>query len=333
MKTILTPFSIKDMTLKNRVVMAPMCMYSARQDGLATDFHHTHYTTRAVGNVGLLLVEATAVSPEGRISDQDLGIWNDEQRDRLKPIVAAVQSYGSKIGLQLAHAGRKSASQTVPHYSVTGQTFSPDYITPKKMSPDDYQRIARDFQAGARRALEAGFDLIEIHAAHGYLLSESLSPLPRPDMELAQRVELLNQVIVAVQTVWPEEKPLQVRLSASDWHDEGLSRSDLVQLVRHLKSLGVDSINVSSGGVTPLKPPTFPGYQIPLAEFIKQSCDIATIGGGLIETIDMATEIIQNGRTDLIYLGRELLRNPYFVHQLGRRYEIADAVPTAYRRA
>lgn len=333
MKKILTPFTIKDMTLKNRVVMAPMCMYSAEEDGLATAFHRTHYTTRAVGNVGLILVEATAVAPEGRISDQDLGIWNDQQRDELKSIVSSVQSYGSKIGIQLAHAGRKSESKVLPHYSVSGQNFSDDYIMPEKLLPSDYGRIAQEFQDGARRALEAGFDLIELHAAHGYLLSESISPLPRPKMELPERMELLDEVVRAVLKVWPEEKPLQVRISASDWHDDGLSQNDLIQLSRHLKNLGVDSIHVSSGGVTPVKPPVFPGYQIPLAEIVKQSCDLPTIGGGLIETIDLATEIIENERVDLIFLGRELLRNPYFVHALGRHLGEQEVIPPQYRRA
>lgn len=333
MKTILSPFHLKDMTLKNRIVMAPMCMYSAEADGLATPWHYTHYTTRAVGGVGLIIVEATAVSPEGRITDQDLGIWNDDQRDQLRQIVLAVQALGSKIGLQLQHAGRKSESSVLPHYSVSDQAFSDDYLAPKKLREADFPMIAQAFQAAAKRALEAGFDLIEVHAAHGYLLSEAISPLTRPDMALTDRLELIDQVIKAIKTVWPETKPLQVRLSATDYVPEGLSRSDLLAVVDHLASLGVDSINVSSGGVVPIAPTAFPGYQVPYSALIKENFDIATIAGGLITSIDMATEILENGRADLVYLGRELLRNPYFVHQLGRRYDQAEFVPRQYRRA
>lgn len=333
MKTILSPFSLKDMTISNRIVMAPMCMYSAKADGLATPWHYTHYTTRAVGGVGLIIVEATAISPEGRISDQDLGIWNDAQRDNLSEIVAGVHAFGSKIGIQLQHAGRKSESQITPHFSVSDKAFSEDYIVPQKLTKEDYPMIARGFQDGARRALEAGFDLIELHAAHGYLLSESISPLTRPELPLSERIELLDQVIQAVKQVWPETKPLQIRLSATDYVPEGLSQADLLELVQHLADLGVDSINVSSGGVVPTVPKVYPGYQVPYSALIKEHIDIATIAGGLITTIDMATEILENGRADLVYLGRELLRNPYFVHQLGRRFDQELFVPKQYRRA
>lgn len=332
MKTILSPITIKDMTIKNRIVMPPMCMYSAQADGLATSFHDIHYTTRAVGEVGLIMVEATAVTPEGRITDADLGLWNDEQRDRLKPIVSSVQSYGSKIGIQLQHSGRKSTSAVLPHVSVTNLPFSDEYVAPVALDDEGYHRIAIAFRDGARRALEAGFDLIEIHAAHGYLLSESISPLTRPELDLSQRISLLNQVIVAVKEVWPETKPLQVRLSATDWQEDGLNRHDYLQLVRHLKDLGVDIINVSTGGVTPTPPIAFPGYQVPYSQLIKQSMDMVTIAGGLVSTIDLALDIIENGRADMVYMGRELLRNPYFVHQLARRLGNEDFVPKQYRR-
>ena len=333
MKKILTPFVIKDMELKNRIVMPPMCMYSAKEDGLANPWHYSHYTTRAVGNVGLIIVEATAVSPEGRITDNDLGIWNDDQRDRLAAIVQAVQQLGSKIGIQLQHAGRKSQSAVLPHYSVSDQAFNREYIAPQKLKQEDYPMIADAFQQAAKRALEAGFDLIEIHGAHGYLLSEAISPLTRPELVLSERLKLLDQVIQAVKQVWPEQKPLQVRISASDWRDDGLSQTDLIQLAKHLQDLGVDSINVSSGGVSETAPRAFPGYQVPFSEIIKQHIDMATIAGGLINSIDMATEIIENRRADMVFLGRELLRNPYFVHQLARRFDVDDMVPTQYRRA
>ena len=332
MKTIFQPFTIKELTIPNRIVMAPMCMYSAKEDGLATMWHHIHYTTRAVGSVGLIIIEATAVREEGRISDRDLGLWNDAQRDQLKTIVDSVHAQGAKIGIQLAHAGRKSGSAVLPHYGISGDAFSDDYIQPDKLQEDDYPMIVEAFQASARRAYEAGFDLIELHAAHGYLLSEAISPLPRPNLDLSERITLLNQVIVAVRQVWPHEKPLQMRLSATDYVPEGLSEEELLQLVQHLKNLDVDIINVSSGGVINVPIKAFPGYQVRFSDLIRNECSIPTIAGGLITSGDMITEILDNQRADLVYLGRELLRHPYFVHELARRFNEPSFIPKAYER-
>ena len=334
MSKAFTSFTIKDMTLKNRIVMPPMCMYSAEADAKATDWHHAHYVARALGDVGLIITEATAISPEGRISDNDLGLWNDEQMESLKPIVSAVQALGSKIGVQLAHAGRKSRSEVVPHWGASDIPLNEDYLAPQKLEPKDYDSMVQLWQDAARRALKAGFDLIEIHGGHGYLLSEFLSPHTHPEDDADTRFELVGRVVSAIRQVWPHEKPLQIRLSATDYLASGLSQEDLLDFVGRLKALGVDSINVSSGGVALTEIPIFPGYQVPWSEVIRRRYDIVTIAGGLIGDYNMVTEILENDRADLVYLGRELLRNPNFVHQYAKMRHLRDeVVPEQYHRA
>ncbi len=335
---LLSKYTLKNMTLKNRVVMAPMCMFCAEDNGLVTDWHIDHYATRAAGQVGLIIVEATSVLPEGRISDNDLGIWSDDHISGLKKIVDRVHSYGTKVGIQLAHAGRKSTSKSCPHVSVTEEPFSDEYEKPNKLDSDQIEKVALAFRNGARRALEAGFDFIEIHAAHGYLLSIFLSPISNTRNDewggsKEARFEFPRLVIEKIREVWADEKPLGIRISASDHLDNGISKQDLDYIASEGKALGVDIFNVSSGGVVSAPINIYPGYQIGLAEMIRRENNVPVIAGGLIDSVDMATEIIESGRADLLYLGRALLRNPYWVMDAANKLGVEDVVQSQYLRA
>lgn len=327
---ILKPFTQKDCTLTNRIVCSPMCMYSAESDGKVTDWHFVHYGARAQGQVGLLMLEATAVEPRGRISTKDLGIWNDEQIEGLKRIVQFGHQQGVKMAIQLAHAGRK-AMVDEPIISASAIPFRESDPTPLEMTHTQINEVIQAFQAAGKRAKEAGFDIVEIHAAHGYLIHQFLSPLSNQRTDeyggsFENRTRFLKQVIHALQETWGKEKPLYVRISAVDYHPEGWQLADSIQLAKQMKEWGVDLIDVSSGGSIP-QPPTaiYPGYQVPFAEAIKQQAQIATGAVGLITKPEQAEEILGSQRADLIFIGRELLRDPYWVlratHQAGQEYQ------------
>lgn len=325
---LLEPITIKNRQLPNRIVMAPMCMYSAKEDGFITNWHKTHYLTRAMGGVGLIIMEATAVTPEGRISDGDLGIWSDDHTKSLKELVDEVHETETLIGIQLAHAGRKSESQVMPHLGPTEESYSDDYQKPKAMDDQDKTSIVSAFKEAARRADEAGFDAIEIHAAHGYLLHQFLSPiLYQHDFD--ERFSMLKRVVESIKEVWPSDKLLIVRLSATDYREDGIDPDMFIETVKRLKELEVDLINVSTGGLVSVRPPVFPGYQVSHAALLKEHVDIPTIAGGLITNADMANRILGEGSADLIYMGRELLRNPYFVNNLKEK----EDYPIQYQRA
>lgn len=333
MKTF-EPYKLKNLTLKNRIVMAPMCMYSAKEDGLATKFHDTHYTTRAVGGVGLIIVEACAVAPNGRISDNDLGLWNDNQRESLKEVVSNVKSYGSAIGVQLAHSGRKHVGSGVP-VGPSPIAFDEESRLPKELSIDDIKAIVKDFQSSALRAVEAGFDTIEIHSAHGYLLHEFLSPVSnvREDEyggSLVNRIRMLKEVILAIKEVIPEDMPLLLRVSATDYIKEGIDCDEMTKIINLVKE-DIDMVHVSSGGLLNVWLNVYPGYQVQYAEQIKNECKVKTMAVGKITNIGMIEELINNRRCDLVALGRELLRNPYFALNAGKaKHE--DILPKQYIR-
>lgn len=331
---LFSPYTIKNLTLKNRIVMSPMCMYSCmNEDGKVMDWHRIHYPTRAVGQVGLIIVEATAVSPEGRISYQDLGIWSDEHVDGLKKLVNLVHDQGAHIGIQLAHAGRKAeldedilAPSAIPFENMK---------TPKEATLEDIKRIIASFQEAARRAKEAGFDVIEIHAAHGYLINEFLSPLTNKRTDNyggseENRYRLLEEIIEAVKQEW--DSPLFVRISASDYVENGNTPETYVTYAKKMKEQGVDLIDCSSGAVVPAKINVYPGYQVSFAEKIRNEAHIATGAVGVITSGSQAEEILQNDRADLIFLGRELLRNPYWPHYAARELGYALQAPTQYER-
>lgn len=336
MKTkLFSPFTIKNTTFKNRIVMSPMCMYSCQnEDGMVESWHRTHYTSRAVGQVGLIIVEATAVTPQGRISPKDLGIWSDDHVEGLRVLTDLMKEHGAKTGIQLAHAGRKAVLEG-DIIAPSALAFDEKMKTPKEMSREDITETIEAFKQGAIRAKKAGFDVIEIHGAHGYLINEFLSPLTNKRKDeyggsAENRYRFLKDIIDAIMTVW--DGPLFVRISASDYHSEGMQIEDYVQMAQWMKEQGADLIDCSSGAVVPAKIHTFPGYQVPFAEKIKHEADIPTGAVGLITSGKQAEEILQNNRADLIFIARELLRDPYWPRSAAKELGVTIDSPVQYER-
>jgi NADPH2 dehydrogenase len=332
---LFSPFTIKGVTLKNRIVMSPMCMYSSHnEDGHVENWHRTHYTSRAVGQVGLIIVEATAVTPQGRISPQDLGIWSDEHIEGLSEIVSLMKEHGAKTGIQLAHAGRKAVLEG-EIIAPTALAFNEKMKTPKEMTKTDIEETVEAFKKGAERAAKAGFDVIEIHGAHGYLINEFLSPLSNKRSDAyggsaENRYRFLSEVIDAVKTAW--NGPLFVRISAHDYHEEGLTSLDYIAFAGWMKEQGVDLIDVSSGAVVPAHIHVYPGYQVNFSETIKNGADISTGAVGLITSGIQAEEILQNDRADLVFLARELLRDPYWPRTAAKELGVTIEGPKQYER-
>ncbi|TWT26097.1 NADPH dehydrogenase NamA [Planomicrobium sp. CPCC 101110] len=335
MAKLFEPMTIKDITFKNRIVMAPMCMYqSDKEDGQVTDWHRVHYPTRAVGQIGLIIVEATAVQSQGRISSRDLGIWEDSHIEGLTEIVRLMKAHGSKTGIQLAHAGRKADIEGTI-YAPSAIAFNERYQTPAAMTVEDIQETVQAFKDGAVRSKEAGFDVIELHAAHGYLINQFLSPLTnkREDQyggSSENRYRILRETIDAVKAVW--DGPLFVRVSAHDYTEGGMTPDQYVEMAQWMKEQGVDLIDVSSGAVVPARIHAFPGYQVPFAETLKKETPIATGAVGLITNPQHAEEILQNGRADMIFLARELLRDPYWAYRAAKELGAESGVPVPYER-
>lgn len=323
------PIKIRNLNLKNRIVMAPMCMYQSDASGEVKDFHITHYATRAMGGVGLIIQEATAIDPNGVISKEDLGIWNDQHVEGLKKIVHAIHVHGAKAGIQINHAGRKAR---VEHpIAPSAVAFNGELSLPREMTLEDIKKVISDFQAAAKRALEAGYDLLELHAAHGYLLFQFLSPNSNKRTDAYQdRKKLLVDVIKAVREVWPIEKALAIRFSATEYVEDGVDPFWLSNVINEIKDLGVDMIDVSSGGnVVSQSIKLYPGYQLNLAKIIKEQTGLVTIGGGLIEDVKLGDYAISSGSCDMVFYGRLLLRDPYhFInHALDIREEIEYPKP------
>jgi 2,4-dienoyl-CoA reductase-like NADH-dependent reductase (Old Yellow Enzyme family) len=352
MSQLFTPLKLRGTILRNRLMVSPMCQYSS-VDGYANEWHLVHLGSRAIGGAGLVMTEATAVSPEGRISGDDLGIWKDEQIEYLKTITQFISEYGAVPGIQLAHAGRKASHS--PEWkggrlltpgeggwevvAPSAIPFSENTGFPKALTREDIEKVILDFTAAAKRSLEAGFRVVEIHAAHGYLVHEFLSPLSNKREDeyggaFENRIRLLVRIVSGVRAAWPEEYPLFVRISSTDWVEGGWSVEDSVALTRILKGMGVDLMDCSSGGIIPgVKIPVGPGYQVPFAERIRKEAGIPTGAVGLITTAAQAEAILANGQADLILLGREFLRDPYF--PLHAAHELGDDVkwPDQYLRA
>lgn len=332
-----SPYQLGTINLKNRLVMPPMCMYSAESDGKATDFHYTHYETRAIGGVGLIIVEATGVTTNGRISEKDLGLWNDEQRDFLVPLVDKVKKQGAHIGIQLAHSGRKHVGENETPVGPSPIPFDEQSRTPHELTIDEIQLIIQSFRDATVRADSAGFDVIEIHAAHGYLIHQFLSPITNQRTDnyggsFENRIRLLHEILTQVRSVLSSQKPIILRISAMDYRDDGLSVNDFVRIINRIKT-DIEMVHVSSGGLIPVPMKVFPGYQLQLCEQIKHECQIPTIAVGLITSIEMIEEVLGNQRADLVALGRELLRNPYFALQNGKKYKQTIPYPHPYERA
>lgn len=338
MAKLFSKFRLKDMEVKNRIVMAPMCMYSAENDGIANDWHYVHYVSRAVGGVGLILQEATAVEARGRISSNDLGLWDDNQIEGLKKIVEAVKKNGALMGVQLAHAGRKCEAENEQLIAPSSISFSEEYRLPREMTKEDIKTVIKAFRDATNRCLKVGYDVIEIHGAHGYIINEFLSPVTNKRTDeyggsAENRARFLKEVLHAVREVWPQEKPLILRVTAEDYVEEGNHPEDLAQLINLVKDEGVDLINVSSGGLVNIAPKAFQGYQVKFAEIIKEKTGLPVIAGGLIIDPHMAEEILQNNRADMIFFGRALLRNPYWPLQADHELGNEISWPTQYERA
>ena len=350
---LFSPLQLRDVRLRNRIGVSPMCQYSS-EDGFANDWHLVHLGSRAVGGAGLVIAEATAVVPEGRISPQDLGLWKDEQIEMLARIFRFVEAQGAVPGIQLAHAGRKASTPPPweddasvgvseggwrPIYAPTAEAFDEGDIVPEEIDAAGIRRVVDAFAAAAQRAEAAGVKLVEIHAAHGYLLHEFLSPLVNRRTDeyggsFENRTRALRETVEAVRRVWPERYPLIVRISATDWMPGGWDIEEAVQLGRVLKSLGVDMIDCSSGGAVPnAKIPVGPGYQVQFAERIRREAEIATAAVGLITEAEQANEIITSGRADIVLLARELLRKPYWPLHAAAQLGADTQPPIQYARA
>jgi 2,4-dienoyl-CoA reductase-like NADH-dependent reductase (Old Yellow Enzyme family) len=353
MPHLFDPLAIRDLVFANRVFVSPMCEYSST-DGFANDWHFVHLGSRAVGGAGLVLTEATAVVPEGRISPQDLGIWSDDHVEPLARITRSIHAQGSIAGMQLAHAGRKASTHrpweghgTVPEQSggwtnvvaPSAVPFTEGYPMPRALTADGIREVVAGFAAAARRARMAGFRVLEIHAAHGYLIHEFLSPLSNQRQDeyggsFANRVRLLHEIVAAVRASWPERAPLFVRISATDWVDGGWDVEQSIELARGLKPAGVDLIDCSSGGnVSRANIPAGPGYQTPLAERIRRDAGIMTGAVGMITSPVQAEHVIGTGQADVVIIAREFLRDPYWPLRAAAELRQAVSWPIQYLRA
>ncbi len=352
MSSLLSPFTIKNTTFKNRIVVSPMCQYSS-VNGFANDWHLVHLGTRAVGGAGLVFTEAAAVSPEGRITPDDLGIWKNEHIDFLKRITIFIEEQGSVAGIQLAHAGRKAShssswkgGKALIDSQDAWQTFAPSNLPyaatdplPKEMTIAEIHQCVEDFKNAANRSIAAGFKVIEIHAAHGYLINEFLSPLSNKRTDeyggsFENRIRLLLEIVAATREVIGNDMPLFVRISATDWVDGGWTIADSVKLSAMLKTASVDLIDCSSGGNSREQKITVaPLYQVQFAEQIKKEAGISTGAVGMITTAEEAESILQSGQADLIFMARELLRNPYFPLNAAKILGDDIAWPNQYDRA
>jgi len=349
---LLEPVTLGTLKLRNRTVVSPMCQYSS-PGGVPTDWHLVHLGSRAVGGAGLVFTEATAVSPEGRISPEDTGIWNERQVAAWSRIARFIRGQGAAAGIQLAHAGRKASTDApwrgggpldAGHGGWTPVApsaipFDEGYPTPVALDANGIAKVIEDFRAAAQRAREAGFEVIEIHGAHGYLIHQFLSPLSntRTDQyggSLENRARLLREIIAAVRENWPAPMPLWVRLSATDWAQGGWDIGECVQLARLLRADGVDVIDCSSGGTVPHpKIPVGPGFQVPFAARIRREAGIPTSTVGLITEPRQAEEILQRGDADVIEMAREFLRDPYFPRRAAKELGESIRAPEQYERA
>jgi 2,4-dienoyl-CoA reductase-like NADH-dependent reductase (Old Yellow Enzyme family) len=351
---LFTPIQLRELTLPNRIFVSPMCQYSS-EDGFATDWHLVHLGSRAVGGAGLVMMEATAITPEGRISPQDNGLWKDEHIAKLKQITAFAHSQGARIGVQLAHAGRKASMSRPwdgPEHTVSvadggwpddvwapsAVRFGEKYPVPKALDKPGIARVIEAFKAAALRAEAAGFDVIEIHAAHGYLLHEFYSPLSNQRTDeyggcFENRIRLVLDVVDAVRRAWPKSKPLFVRISATDWTDGGWNVEQSVALAKLLKALGVDLLDCSSGGNVLAAIPVGPGYQTEFSAQIRRETGIATGAVGMITGAEQADHIVRTGQADAVSLAREMLRDPYWPLHAAEKLGQKVAWPPQYLRA
>jgi 2,4-dienoyl-CoA reductase-like NADH-dependent reductase (Old Yellow Enzyme family) len=351
--SLFEPLTLRGVTLRNRIGVSPMCQYSS-MDGFANDWHLVHLGSRAVGGAALVIAEATAVTPEGRISPHDLGLWRDEQVEMLTRITRFIREQGAVAGVQLAHAGRKASTAVPwrggaplspaeegwsPLVAPSAVPFGSRSQVPVALDTHGIRRLVAAFRDAARRALDAGFQVIELHGAHGYLLHEFLSPLSNHRTDeyggsFENRVRFVLEVTDAVRTAWPDSLPLFVRLSSTDWVEEGWDVEQSAELARMLGARGVDLIDCSSGGIMPgVRIPVGPGYQVSLAERIRAVSGVPTAAVGLITSAQQADAVLRAGSADMVLLARKLLRDPYWPLHAARELEVPVEWPVQYQRA
>ncbi|MEV4789839.1 NADH:flavin oxidoreductase/NADH oxidase [Streptomyces tuirus] len=358
MSALFEPYTLRELTIPNRVWMPPMCQYSAApegpESGVPTDWHFAHYAARATGGTGLIIVEATAISAQGRISPYDLGIWNDTQVEAFRRITRFLTAQGTVPAIQLAHAGRKASTERPwkggapvgrdahgwDSVAPSPLAFDDSHPAPAELTVDQIQDVVRQFAAAARRALAAGFEVAEIHGAHGYLINEFLSPHSnhRTDAyggSYENRIRFALEVVDAVREVWPDDKPLFFRVSATDWlEDGGWTADDTVRFAADLRAHGIDLLDVSTGGnASGVRIPTGPGYQVPFAARVKNETGLPVAAVGLITDVEQAEKIVANGEADAVLLGRELLRNPSWARHAARELGGDVRVPDQYHRS
>jgi 2,4-dienoyl-CoA reductase-like NADH-dependent reductase (Old Yellow Enzyme family) len=353
MTKLFEPLTLRSLTLRNRLVVSPMCQYSS-QDGFANDWHMVHLGSRAVGRPAIVFTEATAVVPEGRISPEDLGIWKDDHIEMLSRIVRFIDSQGSIAGMQLAHAGFKASTRSPwlgggsvevkdggwrPVYAPSAIAFNEGWIVPEALDHAKIRRVIDAFVAAAKRALAAGFKIIELHAAHGYLLHEFLSPLTNKRLDkyggsFENRTRIVRELVEAVRSVWPERLPLFMRVSATDWVEGGWTPEETVELAKLVRSLGVDLMDCSTGGIAPnVRIPIGPGYQVPFARKVRHEGGMPTGAVGMINEAKQADGIIQKGDADVVLMARQFLRDPYVSLHAAKELGVEAEWPLQYQRA
>lgn len=336
MANLFKELTIKNVNFKNRIVMAPMCMYSSDETGKVKDFHFHHYATRAMGGVSMIIVEATAVEPRGVISQRDLGIWDDRHVEGLKGLANTIKEYGAVPAIQIGHAGRK-AIYPGEIIAPSATAFDEKSKMPVEMTKEQIKEVVQAFKEGVRRAVEAGFEAIEIHGAHGYLISEFLSPLSNKRKDeygesFENRARFLKEVLQTVREVYPKDKLLMLRVSAEDYIEEGNHADDIGELINLVSEYEVDLIDVSSGGVVSAPITPYPGYQVKYAESIKCVTGLMVMAGGVINNASMAEEVISSKRADLIFLGRTLIGDPFAPIKWGMKLGGEIKIPYQYER-
>jgi NADPH2 dehydrogenase len=336
MKHLFSPFKLKGLEVKNRIVMPPMCQYSVeKKDGIATDWHYLHYVNRAIGGTGLIIIEMTDVEPDGRITDFDLGLWSDDQVPALARIVEACHQYGAKVGIQIAHAGRKAEDADVP-VAPSAIPFDKNSKTPRALSTDEVKEMIEKFRKAVQRAVKAGVDAIEIHGAHGYLIHQFHSPLTnkRDDEYGKDLTKFGREVIQAAKSEMPEDMPLMMRISAKEYVEGGYSIIDSIEFAKEYQQAGIDMFHISSGGEGPIsasgKPGTHAAYQVPLARDIKNALNVPVIAVGRLDEPILASSVIGNEDADLVAIGRGMLRNPHWALEASTMLKKETYIPKQY---
>ncbi len=332
---LMQPFTLKGLVLKNRVMMSPMCQYSVwDEDGRPNAWHYVHYIARGVGGAGLVMMEMTDIDPDGRITVNDLGLWSDEQIPSYQRIIEQLHRYGAKVGIQIAHAGRKAESPSLDIVGPSPIAFSDRYRTPRELTVSEIERLVDGYALAAQRAMRAGADTVELHGAHGYLIHQFMSPLSNHRQDAYGDFPAFGCAVVdAVKAVLPAGVPLLMRLSATEYDERGYDFVALEAMARQYRDHGVDMFDVSSGGNAPVAPPVFPGYQVPFAAHLRQALDIPVIAVGMLESPSLAESVLQQDQADLIAVARGMLKDPYWANSAALALGGGIQVPPEYDRA